>query len=148
MPRLIAFALLCASLTTCGCGASQSPPPPAPPTPTGQACAVGEYTGTGQDEAGTRWTFTLELREVGPDLVGSYHWVGSDGSEGDEQVEGHADCAARTFDWRGVASRGGSATSEITSAHYTGEMGADYRSLAGVWRGGLGTPGRFSAVRR
>lgn len=147
MSRVLGSALLATTLTAYGCGASQSPPP-APPTPAGQACAVGEYKGTGSDESGTRWTFSLTLQEVGPDLVGSYHWVGSDGSVGDEQVEGHADCAARRFDWQGVASRGGSKTTQIVSAHYTGEIGADYRSLEGGWRGGVGIPGRFSAVRR
>lgn len=147
MSRLHGSAVLIAMLMACGCGASQGPPL-APPTWTGQACAVGEYVGTGRDESGTRWTLTLTLQEVGPDLVGSYHWVGSDGSVGDEQVEGHADCAARTFDWHGVSSSGGSRSTQIVSAHYTGAIGADYHSLEGSWRGGVGIPGRFSAVRR
>jgi hypothetical protein len=126
-----------------GCGGARVE---ATGTASAQACAVGSWEGTGRDEAGTDWQFTLTLREAGPDLVGAYHWVGSDGSVGDEQIRGHADCAARTFDWQGESAGGGSETMDVVTAHYTGTFGDDLASFSGRWVGG--TPGTLEGTRR
>ena len=135
--------LMVSALVVASCGGAQTSPEAAP---SAQACAVGEWDGTGRDEGGVDWQFTLALREVGPDLVGSYHWVGSDGSVGDEQIRGHADCSARTFDWQGESASGGSETMDVVTAHYTGTFDDDLSTFSGHWVGG--TPGTLSARRR
>lgn len=126
-----------------GCGGAQTR---AGTGASAQACAVGTWEGTGRDEGGTDWQFTLTLREAGPDLVGAYHWVGSDGSVGDEQIRGHADCGARTFDWQGESAGGGSETMDVVTAHYTGTFGDDLATFSGSWVGG--TPGTLEGRRR
>lgn len=140
MTRLVCVGLL---VIATGCGGAQVE---ASSAPSGQACAVGTWEGTGRDEAGTDWQFTLTLREAGPDLVGAYHWVGSDGSVGDEQIRGHADCATRTFDWQGESASGGSETMDVVTAHYTGTFGDGLDTFSGRWVGG--TPGTLSGGRR
>lgn len=142
--RVGASALLAAAAAVAGCGGAAARPESA--TGGAQACAVGEYAGTGLDEGGVTWEFTLALREAGPDLVGSYHWVGSDGSVGDEQIRGHVDCAARTFDWRGESASGGSETMVVVTAHYTGSFDEGFGSFSGRWEGG--TPGTLTGQRR
>jgi hypothetical protein len=139
------LALAASTWSMIGCGgASVRTEPAAGSEP---ACAVGAYAGTGLDEGGVTWEFTLALREAGPDLVGDFHWVGSDGSVGDEQIRGHVDCASRTFEWRGETASGGSETMDIVTAHYTGTFDEGFRSFSGRW-GGAGTPGTLTGQRR
>lgn len=140
MTRLVCVGLL---VIVTGCGGARVE---ASSASSGQACAVGTWEGTGRDEAGTDWQFTLTLHEAGPDLVGAYHWVGSDGSVGDEQIRGHADCAARTFDWQGESASGGSETMDVVTAHYTGTFSDGLDAFSGRWVGG--TPGTLSGGRR
>lgn len=128
------------------CGGSQASSTSTTPAASNQACVVGDYEGSGTDDAGTQWTVTFDVREVGPDLVGTYHWVGSDGSVGDEHFRGHADCAARTLDWSGSSASGGSATMDVVPGHYTGTITDS--GLEASWSGGEGIPGRFTAHRR
>ncbi|MBX7193283.1 MAG: hypothetical protein K1X94_14610 [Sandaracinaceae bacterium] len=137
--RRPALALVLLALAATGCGAAQRP------SGSAQACAVGDWRGTGEDEGGTHWEFTLVLREEGPDLVGAFHWVGSDGSVGDEQIRGHADCGARTFEWQGESATGGSDTMDVVTGHYTGTFGDDLASFSGRWVGG--TPGTLQGTR-
>jgi hypothetical protein len=135
-----------ASLWLVACGGPQPTPPVDP-----QACILGDFEGAGVDDGGVRWTFTLRLREQGPDLVGSFHWVGSDGAIGDEQVRGHADCVHGTFVWTGQSASGGSTDEDIVTAHYGGTIGGNGATLSGQWsdtQGNGGVPGSFTARRR
>lgn len=131
---------LALTVTTPGCGGAQRTE-----GPTGMSCAVGSWTGSGDDEGGTHWDFTLSLRESGPDLVGAFHWMGSDGSVGDEQIRGRVDCQSGTLDWQGESASGGSETMDVVTAHYTGTFDSDFRSFSATWIGG--TPGTLRGAR-
>lgn len=139
--RLARWLALVCTLATAGCGGTQR----ADDT-TGRSCATGSWAGSGDDENGTHWDFTLSLRESGPDLVGAFHWMGSDGSVGDEQIRGRVDCQTGTLDWQGESASGGSETMDIITAHYTGTFDSDFRTFSATWTGG--SPGTLRGARR
>lgn len=116
------------------------------PERSAHACAVGSYVGTGLDEEGTRWEFSLELRDAGPDVVGAFEWRGSNGSLGSEQIRGSVDCTTGALEWQGESASGGSGDMIIVTAHYTGTFAADFGSFSGAWTGGI--PGTLSGQRR
>lgn len=140
-PALSLALTLTFAITTSGCGGAQHTE-----GATGMSCAVGSWTGSGEDERGTHWDFTLSLREAGPDLVGTFHWMGSDGSVGDEQIRGRVDCQTGTLDWQGESASGGTETADIITAHYTGTFDSDFRSFSATWTGG--SPGTLRGARQ
>lgn len=125
-------------------GARALPPIHEPaPAPEAQCSIAGAWAGTATDDAGTRWTFPMQVRQTGSTVDVSISWRGSNGHDGEETARGRIDCASRRLELRTVT-----VTGDLAAGSYHATVAADGRSLEGRWDGPGVIPGRFSATRR
>ncbi|HTR53273.1 MAG TPA: hypothetical protein VMJ10_21405 [Kofleriaceae bacterium] len=96
-------------------------------TPKPRCIVAGTWTGSGDDVAGTHWTFVLELAEHDGVVTGTFHWKTKAGA-GDEHVRGRLDCEKATLVMSGSSVSGGLATADY---HLT--LGGDSKTMRGPW---------------
>lgn len=140
-PRLAALALGLSSLLL---APRADALPPRPDAPRAVACDIaGEWLGSATDDAGTRWTFPMQVRQSGSVVDVAIQWRGSNGHDGDETARGTIDCATRALELHTVT-----VTGDLAAGAYHATLAPDLRSLRGRWDGPGVIPGRFTASRR
>jgi hypothetical protein len=120
-----------------------TPPPPPPPPPTAACDLTGHWAGTGTDQQGTQWVWTMSFAQQGANLEGAINWRGSDGHGGLERFRGTIDCATHAFTISGYAIENNNG---LIPGTYRGVVGGDWRSIQGSWADGV--PGSFIGQRQ
>src|SRR5687767_10289823 len=127
-PRLPAIALALSLVLVASRADALPPRPDAPGAP---SCDIsGAWLGSATDDAGTRWTFPMQVRQSGSVVDVAIQWRGSNGHDGDETARGTIDCSTRALELRTVTVSG-----DLAPGSYHATLAPDLRSLGGRWDG-------------
>jgi hypothetical protein len=105
---------------------------------------AGRWSGTGLDEGGARWDWTMELTQTGCSVQGVITWQATSGSSGREHIRGQLDPTSRRFDFNGQQMEQGRGA--IILGIYHAQFSADLRRITGRWTNGV--PGTFQGTKQ
>ena len=114
------------------------------PSDCGALNVAGRWAGSGLDEDGARWDWSMELTQSRCEVQGVITWRASSGSAGREHIRGRLDGATRRFDFRGQQMEQGRGAIILGIYHAT--FSPDLRRITGRWTNGI--PGTFEGARQ